>query len=117
MNVFFLCVRKMVCIVLVLGFFFLVLVDLLMVEGLKLKIDGMFYGKIVGYINDGLVLGGLVVVVVVFIVVVMSCVFMFVEVWDGKVIWGKFGVMVVVGVVLIVVVIWFVNEVVIIVVG
>ncbi len=86
------------------------LADLPTVEGPKSKTDGTFYGKIAGYINDGLVLGGLVVAAVAFIVVAMSCVSTFAEVRDGKATWGKFGAMVAVGVVLIVAVIWLANE-------
>lgn len=110
MNALFLRARKTVCTALVLGLSSPALADLPTVEGPKSKTDGTFYGKIAGYINDGLVLGGLVVAAVAFIVVAMSCVSTFAEVRDGKATWGKFGAMVAVGVVLIVAVIWLANE-------
>ncbi|CDK93088.1 hypothetical protein [Klebsiella pneumoniae IS33] len=74
MNALFLRARKTVCTALVLGLSSPALADLPTVEGPKSKTDGTFYGKIAGYINDGLVLGGLVVAAVAFIVVAMSCV-------------------------------------------
>ncbi|MXM03237.1 TIGR03745 family integrating conjugative element membrane protein [Klebsiella pneumoniae] len=110
MNALFLRARKTVCTALVLGLSSPALADLPTVEGPKSKTDGTFYGKIAGYINDGLVLGGLVGAAVAFIVVAMSCVSTFAEVRDGKATWGKFGAMVAVGVVLIVAVIWLANE-------
>ena len=103
MKALFLRARKTVCTALVLGLSSPALADLPTVEG-------TFYGKIAGYINDGLVLGGLVVAAVAFIVVAMSCVSTFAEVRDGKATWGKFGAMVAVGVVLIVAVIWLASE-------
>lgn len=84
--------------------------DLPKVEGPKSKTDGSFYGDIGGYINDGIVLGGLVIAAVAFIVVAMSCVSTFAEVQRGQATWGKFGSMVAVGVVLVVTVIWLANE-------
>lgn len=84
MNALFLRARKTVCTALVLGLSSPALADLPTVEGPKSKTDGTFYGKIAGYINDGLVLGGLVVAAVAFIVVAMSCVSTFAEVRDGK---------------------------------
>lgn len=89
MNALFLRARKTVCTALVLGLSSPALADLPTVEGPKSKTDGTFYGKIAGYINDGLVLGGLVVAAVAFIVVAMSCVSTFAEVRDGKATWGQ----------------------------
>ena len=63
-----------------------------------------------GYLNDGVVIGGLVVAAVAFIVVAIAAVSTFHEVREGKAGWGKFGAIVVVGVVLIVAVIWFAGK-------
>ncbi|EBZ0016523.1 TIGR03745 family integrating conjugative element membrane protein [Salmonella enterica] len=76
------------------------------VEGPKSSTDSSFYGQISGYVNDGIVLGGLVLAAVAMLVVGNSIIATFSEVRDGKSTWGKFGMLVVVGVILIVVVIW-----------
>ncbi|EIX6637617.1 TIGR03745 family integrating conjugative element membrane protein [Salmonella enterica] len=76
------------------------------VEGPKSSTDSSFYGQISGYLNDGIVLGGLVLAAAAMLVVGNAIIATFSEVRDGKSSWGKFGMLVVVGVVLIVVVIW-----------
>lgn len=80
------------------------------VEGPKSSTDSSYYGQISGYINDGIVLGGLVLAAVVMLVVGNSIIATFSEVRDGKSTWGKFGMLVVVGVILIVVVIWLASK-------
>lgn len=76
------------------------------VEGPKSSTDSSFYGQISGYLNDGIVLGGLILAAVAMLAVGNAIIATFSEVRDGKSSWGKFGMLVVVGVVLIVVVIW-----------
>lgn len=76
------------------------------VEGPKSSNDSSFYGQISGYLNDGIVLGGLILAAVAMLAVGNAIIATFSEVRDGKSSWGKFGMLVVVGVVLIVVVIW-----------
>ncbi|EKT1335006.1 TIGR03745 family integrating conjugative element membrane protein [Salmonella enterica subsp. enterica] len=80
------------------------------VEGPKSSTDSSYYGQISGYINDGIVLGGLVLAAVAMLVVGNSIIATFSEVRDGKSTWGKFGMLVVVGVILIVVVIWLASK-------
>lgn len=80
------------------------------VEGPKTSTDSSFYGQISGYLNDGVVLGGLVLAAVAMLVVGNSIIATFSEVRDGKSTWGKFGMLVVVGVILIVVVIWLASK-------
>ena len=80
------------------------------VEGPKSSTDSSYYGQISGYINDGIVLGGLVLAAVVMLVVGNSIIATFSEVRDGKSTCGKFGMLVVVGVILIVVVIWLASK-------
>ncbi|WP_394805324.1 MULTISPECIES: TIGR03745 family integrating conjugative element membrane protein [Enterobacterales] len=63
-----------------------------------------------GYINDGIVIGGLVAAAVAFIVVAQAAISTFNEVRDEKAGWGKFGAIVVVGVVLIVAVVWLAGK-------
>lgn len=63
-----------------------------------------------GYLLDGIVLGGLVVAAVAFMSVATAAVHTFTEVREGKSSWTKFGAIVVVGAVLIVVVIWLVGK-------
>ena len=63
-----------------------------------------------GYINDGIVIGGLVAAASAFIVVAIAAVSTFNEVRDEKAGWGKFGAIVVVGVVLIVAVVWLAGK-------
>lgn len=63
-----------------------------------------------GYLNDGIVIGGLVVAATAFIVVAIAAVTTFNEVRDQKAGWGKFGTIIVVGVVLIVAVVWLAGK-------
>ncbi|EGT3611394.1 TIGR03745 family integrating conjugative element membrane protein [Morganella morganii] len=63
-----------------------------------------------GYINDGIVIGGLIVSAVAFIVVAQAAVSTFHEVREQKAGWGKFGAIIVVGVVLIVAVVWLAGK-------
>lgn len=67
-------------------------------------------GQIKGYVQDGLVLGGLVVAAVAFIVVAQAAIHTFAEVRDGKATWGKFGAIIVVGIILLVAVIWLITK-------
>ncbi|EGO0724156.1 TIGR03745 family integrating conjugative element membrane protein [Escherichia coli] len=71
---------------------------------------GGLMDTIKGYVNDGIVIGGLVVAAVAFIVVAIAAVSTFNEVRDEKAGWGKFGAIVVVGVVLIVAVVWLAGK-------
>lgn len=71
---------------------------------------GGLMDTIKGYLNDGIVIGGLVVAAVAFIVVAIAAVSTFNEVRDEKAGWGKFGAIVVVGVVLIVAVVWLAGK-------
>lgn len=71
---------------------------------------GGLMAQIKGYLLDGLVLGGLVVAAIAFINVATAAVHTFAEVRDGRATWTKFGAIVVVGAVLIVVVIWLVGK-------
>ncbi len=63
-----------------------------------------------GYLQDGIVLVGLVMAAVAFIVVANAAVSTFHEVREGKAVWAKFGAIVVVGIVLVVAVIWLVGK-------
>ncbi|BEM75173.1 TIGR03745 family integrating conjugative element membrane protein [Serratia ureilytica] len=63
-----------------------------------------------GHVQDGIVLIGLVLAAVAFIVVAQSAVSTFHEVREGKSTWGKFGAIIVVGIVLVVAVIWLVGK-------
>ena len=76
------------------------------VEGPQSSTDGSFYGQIAGYINDGIVLGGLVLAAVAMLGVGNAVLATYAEVRDGKATWAKFGMLCVVGVILIVIVIW-----------
>ncbi|PVZ81201.1 TIGR03745 family integrating conjugative element membrane protein [Serratia sp. S1B] len=80
------------------------------VEGPKTSTDSSFYGQISGYINDGVVLGGLILAAVALLVVANAIIATFAEVRDGKATWAKFGMLVVVGVVLVVAVIWLATK-------
>jgi integrating conjugative element membrane protein (TIGR03745 family) len=71
---------------------------------------GGLMDTIKGYIQDGLVLGGLVVAAVAFMVVAMAAVSTFHEVREGKAGWAKFGAIIVVGLVLVVAVIWLIGK-------
>lgn len=76
------------------------------VEGPQSRTNATFYGQISGYINDGIVLGGLILAAVALLAVANAIIATFTEVRDGKSTWAKFGMLVVVGVVLVVTVIW-----------
>ncbi|TGC14778.1 TIGR03745 family integrating conjugative element membrane protein [Escherichia sp. E4385] len=80
------------------------------VEGPKTSTDSSFYGQIMGYINDGVVLAGLVLAACSMLAVGNAIISTFSEVRDGKATWGKFGMLVVVGVILIVMVIWLASK-------
>ncbi|EOY6715605.1 TPA: TIGR03745 family integrating conjugative element membrane protein [Proteus mirabilis] len=71
---------------------------------------GGLMDTIKGYLNDGIVIGGLVVAATAFIVVAIAAVTTFNEVRDQKAGWGKFGTIIVVGVVLIVAVVWLAGK-------
>ncbi|HII0044749.1 TIGR03745 family integrating conjugative element membrane protein [Klebsiella variicola] len=62
-----------------------------------------------GYVADGAVLLGLIICVYAFIVVANAITTEFNQVREKQTTWGKFGVLCVVGVVLLVVVIWLLN--------
>ncbi|PJR59640.1 TIGR03745 family integrating conjugative element membrane protein [Raoultella sp. T31] len=76
------------------------------VEGPKSSTDGSFYGQIAGYLNDGIVLGGLILAAVAMLSVGNAIIATFAEVRDAKSTWAKFGMLCVVGIILVVVVIW-----------
>ncbi|HBN6384954.1 TPA: TIGR03745 family integrating conjugative element membrane protein [Escherichia coli] len=80
------------------------------VEGPKSSTDSSYYGQLMGYVNDGIVLGGLILAAVAMLAVGNAIIATFSEVRDGKSTWGKFGMLVVVGVILIVVVIWLASK-------
>lgn len=80
------------------------------VEGPKSSADKTFYGQISGYINDGIVLGGLILSAVALLTVANAIIATFAEVRDGRSTWAKFGMLVVVGIVLVVTVIWLVAK-------
>lgn len=84
--------------------------DLPTVEGPKSSTDKTFYGQISGYLNDGIVLGGLILSAVAMLAVGNAIIGTFAEVRDGKATWAKFGMLCVVGVILIVVVIWLASK-------
>lgn len=67
-------------------------------------------GQIKGYIQDGIVIGGLVVAAVAFINVAIAAVHTFTEVRNERATWTKFGSIIVVGVVLLVAVIWLLGK-------
>ncbi|MGS0559521.1 TIGR03745 family integrating conjugative element membrane protein [Escherichia sp. MAL-1] len=71
---------------------------------------GGLMDTIKGYIQDGIILVGLVLTAVAFIVVANAAVTTFHEVREGKAVWGKFAAIIVTGVVLLVAVIWFVGK-------
>lgn len=80
------------------------------VEGPKSSTDSSFYGQISGYLNDGIVLGGLILAAVAMLAVGSAIIATFTEVRDGKSTWAKFGMLCVVGVILVVVVIWLASK-------
>ncbi|KAB8156983.1 TIGR03745 family integrating conjugative element membrane protein [Raoultella ornithinolytica] len=67
-------------------------------------------GQIKGYLQDGITLFGLVLAAVAFVKVAEAALATFSEVRDGKSTWGKFGAIIVVGVVLLVAVIWLLGK-------
>lgn len=67
-------------------------------------------GQIKGYLQDGIVIGGLVVAAIAFINVAVAAVHTFTEVRNEKATWTKFGAIIVVGVVLLVAVIWLLGK-------
>lgn len=67
-------------------------------------------GQIKGYVQDGIVLGGLVIAAIAFINVAVAAIHTFTEVRNEKASWTKFGAIVVVGVVLLVAVIWLLGK-------
>ncbi|EES5229618.1 TIGR03745 family integrating conjugative element membrane protein [Escherichia coli] len=71
---------------------------------------GGLFGQIKGYLQDGVVLFGLVLSAVAFVKVAEAALSTFSEVRDGKAVWGQFGAIVVVGVVLLVAIIWLLGK-------
>ncbi|MBJ3110126.1 TIGR03745 family integrating conjugative element membrane protein, partial [Salmonella enterica subsp. enterica serovar London] len=67
-------------------------------------------GQIKGYLQDGVVIGGLVVAAIAFLNVAMDAVHTFTEGRNEKSTWTKFGSIIVVGVVLLVAVIWLLGK-------
>lgn len=84
--------------------------DLPVVEGPKSTKDKSFYGQLTGHLNDGIVLGGLILAAASMLTVGNAIITTFAEVRDGRATWAKFGMLCVVGVILIVVVIWLASE-------
>ncbi len=80
------------------------------VEGPKSSTDSSFYGQISGYLNDGIVLGGLILAAAALLVVANAIIATFSEVQQGRSTWAKFGMLVVVGIVLVVAVIWLATK-------
>lgn len=80
------------------------------VEGPKTSTDSSFYGQISGYVNDGVVLGGLILAAIALLVVANAITATFAEVQQGKATWAKFGMLVVVGIVLVVAVVWLATK-------
>ncbi|HAO0395584.1 TPA: TIGR03745 family integrating conjugative element membrane protein [Escherichia coli] len=71
--------------------------------------SGLF-GQIKGYLQDGVVLGGLVIAAIGFIVVANSAISTYSEIDSGKKTWTQFGAIVVVGVILLVAIIWLLGK-------
>nr|WP_265576797.1 TIGR03745 family integrating conjugative element membrane protein [Rouxiella badensis] len=67
-------------------------------------------GQIKGYLQDGLVIGGLVVAAIAFLNVATSALHTFVEVRNERASWTKFGAIIVVGVVLLVAILWLLGK-------
>lgn len=80
------------------------------VEGPRSSTDSSYYGQLAGYINDGIVLGGLILAAVAMLAVGNAVLTTFSEVRDNKATWAKFGMLCVVGVILIVLVIWLASK-------
>lgn len=69
-----------------------------------------FWGNLTGYIQDGLVLGGLVLAAAALLMVGTAALTTFNEVRGGKAEWGKFIAIVVVGIALIVLIIYLADQ-------
>lgn len=67
-------------------------------------------GQLTGYIQDGLVLGGLMLCAIAFFMVAQNCLVTFNEVRNERATWVKFGSIVVVGVALLVAIIWLLGK-------
>ncbi len=67
-------------------------------------------GQLTGYIQDGLVLGGLCLCAIAFFMVAQNCLVTFNEVRNERATWVKFGSIVVVGVALLVAIIWLLGK-------
>jgi integrating conjugative element membrane protein (TIGR03745 family) len=63
-----------------------------------------------GYFQDGIILIGLIIAAVCFLKVAEAGITTFSEVRDGRATWGKFGGIMIVGVVLLVLVIWLLGK-------
>lgn len=87
-----------------------VLADLPTVEPPTSNGGSGLMGQIKGYLQDGVTLFGLVLAAVAFVKVAEAALATFSEVRDGKSTWGKFGAIIVVGVVLLVAVIWLLGK-------
>ena len=84
--------------------------DLPAVESSESASDSTLMGQIKGYLQDGVVIGGLVVAAIAFINVAIAAVHTFTEVRNERATWTKFGSIIVVGVVLLVAVIWLLGK-------
>ncbi|EIX9082273.1 TIGR03745 family integrating conjugative element membrane protein [Klebsiella aerogenes] len=84
--------------------------DLPTVESSESASDSTLMGQIKGYLQDGVVIGGLVVAAIAFINVAIAAVHTFTEVRNERATWTKFGSIIVVGVVLLVAVIWLLGK-------
>ncbi|KGM28641.1 MULTISPECIES: TIGR03745 family integrating conjugative element membrane protein [Photorhabdus] len=71
---------------------------------------GGIFNTVKGYLQDGIVIGGLVVAAIAFINVATAAIHTFSEVRSDRASWTKFGAIVVVGVVLLVAVIWLLGK-------
>jgi integrating conjugative element membrane protein (TIGR03745 family) len=67
-------------------------------------------GQLTGYVQDGLVLGGLMLCAIAFFMVAQNCLVTFNEVRNERATWVKFGSIVVVGVALLVAIIWLLGK-------
>ncbi|MFJ5491629.1 TIGR03745 family integrating conjugative element membrane protein [Pectobacterium carotovorum] len=67
-------------------------------------------GQAKGYLQDGIVLGGLLVAAIMFINVAIAAGHTFVEVRNERATWTKFGAVVVVGACLLVIIIWLLGK-------
>ncbi|AIA69899.1 putative membrane protein [Pectobacterium atrosepticum SCRI1043] len=67
-------------------------------------------GQFKGYLQDGIVLGGLLVAAIMFINVAIAAGHTFAEVRNERATWTKFGAIVVVGAILLVIIIWLLGK-------